>query len=80
MTSAGRTARGMLRQSHSLVRLTNTIVVSTIVLALLATFVWLVRWEMGRECIRWVKRVESEYVGGSMAVCVEFQPRRFAPR
>ena len=72
----GRTAREMVSHSHRSERFTKALAVSAIVLALLAGFVRLVRWEMGRECIRWSTRLESEYVGGSMAVCVEFQPRR----
>ena len=53
-------------------------VVIVIVIAVLASLVALIGWEMSRECVRWATRLDAQYSGGfrHTQVCVEFGPRR----
>jgi hypothetical protein len=42
--------------------------------AALAGLAWLLVKDMGYTCVRWATRIETESLGGPVAVCVE--PRR----
>ena len=51
-------------------------VIAALVIVVIASIVALVRWDMGRECVRWATRIDAlDGVSYSNYVCVEFAPR-----
>ena len=54
-------------------------VIIVIVIAVIASFAALIRWEMGRECVRWSTRFDATGSGQirRTEICAEFRPRRY---
>jgi len=54
-------------------------IIIVIAIGVIASFVALIRWDMGRECVRWATRFDTNdsRVVYRTQVCAEFRPRRY---
>jgi hypothetical protein len=66
----------MPRLKRSLTR-GDVVVIIVITIAVIASIIAVIRWDLRRECVRWATRIDATRWGSySNYVCVEYAPPR----
>jgi hypothetical protein len=74
----GGAERALMAGDKRLLNRRDIAVIIVIAISVIASFVALIRWEMGRECVRWATRFDTTE-GGVVyrtQVCAEFRSRQ----